>query len=496
MARIIRFQLIMKDGAAIRTIEELREHFDLRTVLGYFTEGKLVPWLERGREYYDDLAQAVGQLTPDMPDLAEKLCKILGVENKTDEEDVDIQDIQQQNEKQLYLSNITANQDVLDNVYHVAMNQEELQDLLTNPPDTIYLCDGPFNIPSTNKNIQYINIQYIGVNQPMATIEKGKLISDYKKSGITLKDIKYISPYRTKAETKAERLYIVGRYAEALSLLEEVANDGNPRAMYVTALCYKDGFGTPIDMKKCKEWLQRTLGMKEPLSTISYAYICCDNNDDKKEIFSEYPEELRAMALSGDYLAQIEYGNYILEHQDIENAVQESSMAVKWFRQAAEQGMAKAQYNLALCYYNGKGIEKDYVKATEWYSKAAEQGYAEAQHNLGACYYNGKGVENDSVKAAEWYLKAAEQGHANAQYELGYMYEQGYGVEQNDVKAEEWYTRAAEKGHKKASIYVPVRRSLKFVGNTIKKLGNIANSVNDIANSVNDITNTVNRFKR
>ena len=45
MARIIRFPLKMKNGAEIRTLDELKENFDLESVLGYFTDGKLATWL-------------------------------------------------------------------------------------------------------------------------------------------------------------------------------------------------------------------------------------------------------------------------------------------------------------------------------------------------------------------------------------------------------------------------------------------------------------------
>ena len=97
----------------------------------------------------------------------------------------------------------------------------------------------------------------------------------------------------------------------------------------------------------------------------------------------------------------------------------------------AEKGDAKAQYNLGICYYNGKGVERSYPKAVEWYEKAANQGLADAQYNLGNCYYNGLGIEESFEKAAEWYEKAAKQGHAAAQFELGIGYHKGIGVEQS-----------------------------------------------------------------
>ena len=118
--------------------------------------------------------------------------------------------------------------------------------------------------------------------------------------------------------------------------------------------------------------------------------------------------------------------------------------AVKWYRIAADQGNANAQYNLGLMYYNGYGLTKDYVEAVKWYRKAADQGNAKAQHNLGYMYYNGIGVKKDYVEAAKWYRKAAEQGNAKSQHNLGYMYSNGYGVTQDYAEALKWYRKAAD----------------------------------------------------
>jgi TPR repeat protein len=52
--------------------------------------------------------------------------------------------------------------------------------------------------------------------------------------------------------------------------------------------------------------------------------------------------------------------------------VQEDDVeAVKWFRLAAEQGDASAQYNLGVMYTNGEGVPKDDVTAARWYRLAA-----------------------------------------------------------------------------------------------------------------------------
>ena len=67
-------------------------------------------------------------------------------------------------------------------------------------------------------------------------------------------------------------------------------------------------------------------------------------------------------------------------------AAEDHAEAVKRYRKAAEQNEAVAQYNLGVCYKNGKGVAKDDVEAVKWYRKAAEQNFAMAQAILWACF--------------------------------------------------------------------------------------------------------------
>ena len=88
--------------------------------------------------------------------------------------------------------------------------------------------------------------------------------------------------------------------------------------------------------------------------------------------------------------------------------------AVKWYRKAAEQNYAPAQYNLGLCYEHGNGVAENRVEAAKWYRKAAEQNYADAQYNLGICYEEADAVAEDWVEAYKWLSLAARQGHEAA----------------------------------------------------------------------------------
>ena len=63
-------------------------------------------------------------------------------------------------------------------------------------------------------------------------------------------------------------------------------------------------------------------------------------------------------------------------------------------------------------------MSQDYSEAYKWYKKAAEQGYAIAQFNVGVLYEKGEGVSQDYSEAYKWFNKAAAQGHAEAKEQL------------------------------------------------------------------------------
>lgn len=88
--------------------------------------------------------------------------------------------------------------------------------------------------------------------------------------------------------------------------------------------------------------------------------------------------------------------------------------AAKWYRQAAMQGIADAQYSLGLLYVTGEGVTKDSSEAMKWFRKAAEQGRANAQFALGSGYALGEGVPKSFTLAYFWYGLSAAQGYEMA----------------------------------------------------------------------------------
>ena len=126
--------------------------------------------------------------------------------------------------------------------------------------------------------------------------------------------------------------------------------------------------------------------------------------------------EIRAGADKGDAKAQYELGCAFFS--GTLGVAKDEAEAVKWFRKAAEQNVADAQFSLGACYANGQGVTKDDAEAVKWFRKAAEQNLADAQYNLGVCYDSGEGVAKDQVEAYKWWLLAAGQGNDDAKYNM------------------------------------------------------------------------------
>ncbi|GAB2297969.1 hypothetical protein Dimus_032052 [Dionaea muscipula] len=93
--------------------------------------------------------------------------------------------------------------------------------------------------------------------------------------------------------------------------------------------------------------------------------------------------------------------------------------ATRWLSQAASAGHARAQYQLALCLHQGRGIARNVSEAAHWYLRAAEGGYVRAMYNVSLCYSVGEGFPHSHLQAKKWMKRAADHGHSKAQFEHG-----------------------------------------------------------------------------
>ncbi|MEZ0244780.1 MAG: SPOR domain-containing protein [Sphingomonas sp.] len=93
------------------------------------------------------------------------------------------------------------------------------------------------------------------------------------------------------------------------------------------------------------------------------------------------------------------------------------NMAEEWYRKAAVQGHPQAEDNYGLALFqNGKRTE-----AVAWLEKSAARGEPRAQFVLGTMYFNGDGVERDWVRAYALIVRASQSGLPQASTALAQM---------------------------------------------------------------------------
>lgn len=124
------------------------------------------------------------------------------------------------------------------------------------------------------------------------------------------------------------------------------------------------------------------------------------------------------------------------------------SYAVMWdelFKEqleSAESGDADAQYEVAIMYLNGRGVEQDFDATLLWLQRAAENGNEQAASKL-------RRMEGQRKKFAAA-LKRAESGDSKAQYDVGMMYLKGRGVKLDAASSRKWLEKSAAQSHEKA----------------------------------------------
>ena len=222
MAKKIRFPLKMK-GTDVRTIEELREHFDLESVLGYFANGKLVIWLRN--RYYDKEANAIEALSNDDEKLTKKLCDILKITYVEETTEIDIDIAKRKQEEMVLLRQVINGEEII--IDNVQFNFTELIEILETDREKFYL----------------LLSKYFFNN---GEIENGFM-------------------YLSKSNMSNQALYTLGRQFQvgngvvrntqvSFRIYQLIAEKGYADAQYMLGWCYHTGTGTIYDMSKALEW--------------------------------------------------------------------------------------------------------------------------------------------------------------------------------------------------------------------------------------------------
>jgi TPR repeat protein len=126
---------------------------------------------------------------------------------------------------------------------------------------------------------------------------------------------------------RARRAYEVGRFTEALQILEKLAEGGDAKAQYEIALMYLQGIGTRVDPARGGYWML-------------------------------------AAANNGNVAAMVEIGGRFESGANVERNY---LLSFTWYRRAAALEDPIAAYRLAGLYERGAGVQRDLSRAWAWY---------------------------------------------------------------------------------------------------------------------------------
>ncbi len=155
------------------------------------------------------------------------------------------------------------------------------------------------------------------------------------------------------------------------------------------------------------------------------------------------PQSLADAAAKGDRLALFEIG---ARYTDGRGVPSDRAEAAKWYKLAADRGLAPAQYRLGNMYEKANGVERNLSEAKRYYQLAADQGNAGAMHNLAVLLASDAAGAPDFNAAAEWFIRASNLGVRDSQFNLAILYARGSGVARSLEESYKWFAIAARDG--------------------------------------------------
>lgn len=254
-------------------------------------------------------------------------------------------------------------------------------------------------------------------------------------------------------------LGVVQDINEAINLFIQAAEQGDAAAQYNLGAAYEKGLGRLTqNQQQAQFWYQQAANQNYAQAIKALSQSPHQDTIAQSDLAAT---PMRATEALVDSQALFEQG---LQALDVN-----LSEAIDNFAKAAEQGHARAQYNLGLAYLFGLGGQaRSQAQAEQWLQQSAEQDFRAAHVVLAWLHQGGMAVmqnlttatpvssDPDNAAAIQHYEKAADLGHAQAQYFLAKIYEMGNGTQKDAQKSLTWLRQAAKQGY--GSAYQELER--------------------------------------
>lgn len=253
-----RFPLEMDNGVQVRSLEELKENWNLERVITYYKNGKLLEWAND--RYYCDIAEILESLQSITEDgvLKKRICNIFDVKFEANHND--IESFENENKRRYSeLSKYTSDEDILNNMRIVAFNQDELEELINIGEKIICLFNNTFNISILNTDIKYI-----GIGEAKVIINSEQVL-DFESMNIEFVNIVFDDKYKEKLKVEKEK------YQELAQIIVKKWNDINDIKIQG---CDKYNFDNYVQYSENgKVFIPRVFNDRQSSETAEYNFI-------------------------------------------------------------------------------------------------------------------------------------------------------------------------------------------------------------------------------
>ena len=219
-----------------------------------------------------------------------------------------------------------------------------------------------------------------------------------------------------------------------LVLIENAADVGSPEALAVLGRFYEKGIIVKKNLMMAATEYLRAIRLEFPRAPA----LLYNVYQDKKFI-----QQVHSLVLEGNADAEFVCAGLISVGFDTELPPEES---FKLLLKASAQRHIQAMIEIGLCYFSGRGVEKNREKGIEYWTRAAEMGSREAQIRLTATNLISDLHLQDYAASIPELDSAAHKGSLLAQVALGYCYETGTGVAPSKPEAVKLYRESAYRG--------------------------------------------------
>lgn len=278
-------------------------------------------------------------------------------------------------------------------------------------------------------------------------------------------------------------------FVEALKWFEKLAKLDDVNGYLKVGEYLEKGLGVDVSVYKAIDFYEKAASKKakidsevynlakkgDPESLLCLAHICLEKDD-----YYSRNDYLNRAANSNYAKAQEEYGIALFKGEVFTN---DKKLAAYYLTFASKANLPEATYYLAMCYEQGKGVNKSLTEAFKLYDKAASLGYEpakeraqslgelvapktkeeylamdietlikrckaddpEAYYHLGNRYYDNKEYEKAFKVYQEGYKK--DPNNIKCLNCLGVMYYYGRYVEKDIFKYFDYIKEAADKGY-------------------------------------------------